>query len=59
MPNSNLLALFDTILNRVESRRDQARVENTLCDLARDLGVSKSVIEDALYCERGLVIYEP
>ena len=58
MHGSNLLALFGTILNHIDPINEN-HVEQTLYDLARDLGISYDVIEAALYCDRQLVVYEP
>jgi hypothetical protein len=55
----NVLALFDTILNRVDHPGDESRIESHLVELAQELDISMDVIEDALYCDRSLVVYEP
>lgn len=58
MPSSNLLALFDTILNRADASTE-AGIEEALYKLARSMGISQEVIELALECDRMLVVYEP
>lgn len=55
----NLLALFDTILNRADTDYDRRHVEQQLRHMAIQLGVSRDVIEAALSCDRMLVVYEP
>lgn len=56
---NNFLALFDTILNRIENSNDSFRVEKALSNLARELDISPDVIQLALYCDRKLVVHEP
>ena len=56
--SSNLLALFDVILGRID-HTNEAVVEQELYDMARHLGISHDAINAALDCDRGLVIYEP
>lgn len=53
----NLLALFDAIQKFSDASENE--IENALVDLALSLGMSLSEIEDALYSERCLVVYEP
>lgn len=56
----NDLALVDAILKRVrDDAAEHGKFSSHLVGAARVVGLSQEEIEDALYSDRGLVIYEP